>query len=532
MPARRPTLPHLAVAATVISSSLRCRGSGGGVGGVGGVPGFVVVSSINNNLGAGGRRRPAPHCISTTTTWHRPAFTDNRYLAREMTSRNMSTDGGVDIQSSSTSSSSSTPTTWSDLLTTSCTTQQHHHQQPWTTYAQHHLFPLLSSTSHKGSHGRIAILGGSEKYTGAPFYAAQSALHCGVDLVSIYCANEACLPIKCYSPELMVQGVYSIELLDVLLKEGEGIMNELEKIKQQNQQSTTNNAMNEVEIQQTMKKLDYSEDFIQNELRQKNDRIEILSERLAKIQSLEEDLSHWKVKKSEQITNIVTTITSNFITLHALCIGPGLGRHPLVFSIVEQVLYKAMECQLMLVLDADVLYMLSLNEYRILLGELMKYERCVMTPNVMEMRRLQEAFSSLGMESNDNILVQKGHVDTITCKTHTIMHCKEEGGLKRSGGIGDVLAGAISAFMAWNVIMEKDDCGIATDAAIADGINANDERQQQQQRVFAVWTAATLVKKATKLAYEKKRRSMSAINVIEEIGNVLDGMEEGLRKIE
>ncbi|KAL7432357.1 hypothetical protein ACHAXH_003339, partial [Discostella pseudostelligera] len=514
MPARRPiSLPRLAVAATAFSSSLRCRGSGGS-----GVSGFFVASSINNNifLGAGGRRR-APTFISTTPTGHRPLFTNNRSLFRSMASRNMPTDGGVDMQSSSLP-----PTTWSDLLTP-CTTQ--HNQQPWTTYAQH-LFPPLSSTSHKGSHGRIAILGGSEKYTGAPFYAAQSALHCGVDLVSIYCAREACLPIKCYSPELMVQGVYSIEQLDVLFKEGEGIMNELEKCKQQNQQSTTNNAMNEVEIQQTMKKLEYSEDIIHNELRQKNDRIEILSERLAKIQSLEENLSHWKIKETEQIANIVTTITSNFITLHTLCIGPGLGRHPLVFSVVEQVLYKAMECQLMLVLDADVLYMLSLNENRVLLGELMIYERCVMTPNVMEMRRLQEAFSSLGIESNDNVLVQKGHVDTISCKTHTIMQCKEEGGLKRSGGIGDVLAGAISAFMAWNVIIEKDDCGIATDANTADGINANDERQQQQ-RVFAVWTAATLVKKATKLAYEKKRRSMSAINVIEEIGNVLDGMEEG-----
>ena len=89
------------------------------------------------------------------------------------------------------------------------------------------------------------------------------------------------------------------------------------------------------------------------------------------------------------------------------------------------------------------------------------------------------------------------------------MHCEEEGGLKRSGGIGDVLAGTISAFMAWNTILSDD----ATN------------QQQQQQRTFACWTACVAVKRATKLAYEKKRRSMGALDVIAEIGSVLDDME-------
>lgn len=405
--------------------------------------------------------------------------------------------------------SSSPPTTWSDLLT-----RDSQQQQPWSIYA-HNLFPPLTSTSHKGSHGRIAILGGSEKYTGAPFYAAQSALHCGVDLVSVYCASEACIPIKCYSPELMVQGVYSIEKLDTLMKEGEEIMIELMKCKQQHS-TANNNETTERELEQTMKKREYySDDLVQNELRRKSDRIEILSEQLAKVQSLEEKLSIWKLKENTHITDIVNTITSNFVSLHTLCIGPGLGRHPLVFSIVEQVIYKAMECQLILVLDADVLYMLSLSKYRAVLEGLTNYERCVMTPNLMEMRRLDVAFSGSGIESKKSILVQKGHVDTISYATQTIMKCKEEGGFKRSGGIGDVLAGAISAFMAWNVFMEETNCGV-------------DEQQQQKQRLFACWTAATLVKKATKLAYEKKRRSMSAINVVDEISHVLNGMEDAL----
>ena len=95
------------------------------------------------------------------------------------------------------------PTTWSDALAST------HHSKFAT-----RLFPPLTAAAHKGSHGRVAILGGSEKYAGAPYYAAQSALHCGVDLATVFTAKEAAVPIKCYSPELMVQSVYSIEELD------------------------------------------------------------------------------------------------------------------------------------------------------------------------------------------------------------------------------------------------------------------------------------------------------------------------------
>ena len=81
------------------------------------------------------------------------------------------------------------------------------------------LFPQLTSAAHKGSHGRIAIFGGSDKYTGAPYYAASAALNCGVDLVTVFCAKEASIPIKCYSPELMVQSVYSVKEFDDMVKE-------------------------------------------------------------------------------------------------------------------------------------------------------------------------------------------------------------------------------------------------------------------------------------------------------------------------
>ena len=429
-------------------------------------------------------------------------------------------------------SSSSLPTKWSDVLLNNNNSSSNNNIKTYT----NNLFPPLTNKSHKGSHGRIAIIGGSDKYTGAPYYAAQSALNCGADLVTVFCAQEAAVPIKCYSPELMVQSVYSIEALNTLQKEEDTLLKQLDECKQSNDiimdtvtstDDDTNSNNNSQEMEQMLNKLENSNEkqhlLIASELQSENDKMDELADRLSKMKRLGQQLQDVKDRQDAYINESVESIIEMMPSLHALCIGPGLGRHSLVFKVVSQVIYKAMELKLALVLDADALYMLSLEEYNKLLVELRGYDKCVMTPNVMEMRRLNDAISSLvggcsgdngSTEDHQNIIVQKGGIDTIS-NIHSTMKCEEEGGLKRSGGIGDVLAGTMSAFMAWNTILDTDS-------------DNKDAVSHQQQRVFACWTACVAVKKATKTAYGKKRRSMSALDVSGEIGNVLDHIEQGL----
>jgi len=334
----------------------------------------------------------------------------------------------------------------------------------------------------------------------------------------------------------MVQSVYSIEALNTLQKEEDILLKQLEECKQSNDiimdtsatataDDTNANNSNNQEMEQMLNKLENSNEkqhlLIANEIQSENEKMDELADRLNKMKRLGQQLQDVKDRQDAYITESVESITT-MLPLHALCIGPGLGRHSLVFKVVSQVIYKAMELNLTLVLDADALYMLSLEEYSKLLVELRGYEKCVMTPNVMETRRLNDALSFSGKGSincsksisdNHNIIVQKGSIDTIS-NIHSKMYCEEEGGLKRSGGIGDVLAGTISAFMAWNTILDTD-----SDMEVT---------KKQQQRVFACWTACVAVKMATKAAYDKKRRSMSALDVSGEIGNVLDDLEQGL----
>lgn len=66
------------------------------------------------------------------------------------------------------------------------------------------VIPILNNISRKGSHGKVAIVGGSFEYTGAPHYAALSALRTGADLTWIFCSQDSAIPIKSYSPDAIV----------------------------------------------------------------------------------------------------------------------------------------------------------------------------------------------------------------------------------------------------------------------------------------------------------------------------------------
>ncbi|CAH8271588.1 unnamed protein product [Arabidopsis lyrata] len=77
--------------------------------------------------------------------------------------------------------------------------------------------PSLDPKRHKGQAGKIAVIGGCREYTGAPYFAAISALKIGADLSHVFCTKDAAPVIKSYSPELIVHPVleesYSISQL-------------------------------------------------------------------------------------------------------------------------------------------------------------------------------------------------------------------------------------------------------------------------------------------------------------------------------
>ncbi|KAL7739033.1 hypothetical protein ACLKA6_001941 [Drosophila palustris] len=73
------------------------------------------------------------------------------------------------------------------------------------------IIPKLSNGKYKGQYGRIGVIGGSLEYTGAPYFAAISAIKVGADLSHVFCHSAAAAVIKSYSPDLIVHPVLDRE---------------------------------------------------------------------------------------------------------------------------------------------------------------------------------------------------------------------------------------------------------------------------------------------------------------------------------
>lgn len=282
------------------------------------------------------------------------------------------------------------------------------------------LLPPLLPHFHKGQLGRLAVIGGCEDYTGAPYFAAHAAMLSGVDLVHVICDNEAGKVIKTYSPDLMVH--------PYLLTQN-------------------------------------SEEF---------------DDKMDKIKSLLERMD-------------------------VVIIGPGFGRNneTMLNMLIKIVRYCSTDKAL--IMDADALYHLATNDE--LKDVVIKSDNknIIITPNVMELKRLKE---KLGTESIGKTLgvtvVAKGSTDKISYHGNTPVECSVEGSLKRVGGQGDSMSGMIGAFVAWSM-------GAYKNKIYDHEIELNDE----ELIVYSCLAGCTTTRIAGHHAYKKYGRSMLTSNLHE-----------------
>ncbi|KAL4072797.1 Ribokinase-like protein [Scleroderma yunnanense] len=258
------------------------------------------------------------------------------------------------------------------------------------------IIPPLNGTLHKGQSGGVGVVGGAMDYTGAPFFAAMSALRLGADLSHVICAPTAAQAIKSYSPDLIVHPI------------------------------------------------------------------------------LKEDAPQDRVKRE---------LDSLLSRLHVLVIGPGLGREDYMQNYAKIALGLARDRAMFLVLDADALWTVGQD-----LSLIRGYRRAVLTPNVVEFKRLSEQIGvgddvppderagEVSKQLGGVVVLQKGPKDIIAIdttgeaaslekskisqedevkeKVKEVIEVDVEGGLKRCGGQGDVLSGAVGTMLAWGKCYE------------------------------------------------------------------------------
>ena len=63
--------------------------------------------------------------------------------------------------------------------------------------------PAFSGSDYKNTRGHVAILGGSERYTGAAILAARSAFHAGAGLVTVFTGEKAYSALSSYRPAMV-----------------------------------------------------------------------------------------------------------------------------------------------------------------------------------------------------------------------------------------------------------------------------------------------------------------------------------------
>ncbi|XP_075971768.1 NAD(P)HX dehydratase [Anticarsia gemmatalis] len=204
--------------------------------------------------------------------------------------------------------------------------------------------------------------------------------------------------------------------------------------------------------------------------------------------------------------NAITEISQWFERLHAIVIGPGLGRQKETFSVVTELIEIIREKRIPLVIDADGLFLITEKPY--LLKDFMS--PVILTPNKMEFERLlnkigtpQGNISELGKYIT---ILKKGETDELFSPDVNLKwDSNAYGSARRCGGQGDLLAGSIATFMHWT---------LANQNRIV--LDTNGDKCLAAASI-SCYAACHLIRLCNEKAFKQKGRSMLASDMIEHI---------------
>lgn len=231
--------------------------------------------------------------------------------------------------------------------------------------------------------------------------------------------------------------------------------------------------------------------------------------------------------------------------LHALVIGPGLGRDGVTLKVVAEVIKEARSQSIPFVLDADGLLIVT-EDPSLVKG----YKDCILTPNVVEFGRLAKALGikvasqadiqgdgdktskesdaceQLSKALGGVTIIQKGPHDIISNGVTSIVS-DIKGGLKRSGGQGDTLTGSLGTLLAWRTAYhskmwdsgEKDN---EKEAQSRDEVQSELESEHKRMSpattlLLAAWAGSSITRECSRRAFEAKGRSMQASDLTDEV---------------
>lgn len=199
--------------------------------------------------------------------------------------------------------------------------------------------------------------------------------------------------------------------------------------------------------------------------------------------------------------------------LHALVVGPGLGREDISLARAKKLITQAKLRSMPIILDADSL-LLVYNDPTIVKS----YSRALLTPNRIEMQRLlnslyaPETFDLRNLSTNkirelvqrcstdlDVAILAKGMVDIICDNSPKIELLTDElsGSNRRCGGQGDITCGLAGVYCHW-----------------IEQTNKTSQNKIENPMAWSAYLAAITTRRSNELAYEEHRGGTLASDMV------------------
>lgn len=213
-------------------------------------------------------------------------------------------------------------------------------------------------------------------------------------------------------------------------------------------------------------------------------------------------------KISNSIDKTMEKVLSIIDRVHVVVVGPGLGRDKVLLETATRIIQEVRKRSMPLVIDADGLYLVQ-NNPDVIKG----YKHAVLTPNVMEFKRLKSAvglsetstLEELCNEFGGLTILEKGREDVISNGVTTI-RCTVPGGLKRVSGQGDTLSGTLATMLAWKLAFQN---------KLWDH---EDSFSELDLMLLAAFGASAVTRYAARKAYETHGRAVLTSHIGDQVG--------------
>ncbi|KAL2004977.1 hypothetical protein VTN00DRAFT_2827 [Thermoascus crustaceus] len=337
------------------------------------------------------------------------------------------------------------------------------------------IVPPMLERFHKGQLGRVAVIGGSSDYTGAPYFSAMASARLGCDMSHVICERSAAPVIKSYSPNLMVHPILPSSAsvpnpnnLDLPTLTGPiiGMMSRLHVLvigPGLGRDGVTQKVVAEIMKEARSRSIPFVLDA---------DALLLVTENPDLVKGYKECI-----------------LTPNVVEFGRLAKAMGVEL-PSQAEVEKQLKDK---------------------------------------PSVSQDERVSresEACEKLSRALGGVCIIQKGPHDVISNGVTSIIS-DIEGGLKRSGGQGDTLTGSLGTLLAWRAAYHEkmwdtgesdNETEAQTKQEVEAEINAEGKRMSPATTLLLVaWAGSSLTRECSRRAFKSKGRSMQASDLTDEV---------------